>query len=84
MSDAPIVSAFSGESLRKTVDAYLADLPPDHVYAQLEYRVVDGTLRFEAAARVGNDWRVGGALAWHLQTGRVAEGSVRVVRSWAR
>ena len=84
MSEAPVVSAFSAESLRKTVHAYLADLPPDHVYAQLEYRVVDGTLRFEAAARVGDDWRAGGALAWHLQTGRVVAGSVRVVRSWGR
>ena len=84
MTSDPVVSPFSAESLRQAVDGYFADIPADHVCAQLEYKVTDGTVRVEAAARVGDHWRIGGALAWHLRTGRVTEGSVRVVGSWAK
>jgi hypothetical protein len=79
-----VVSPFSAESLRAAVENYFADVPADHVCAQIEYRMTDGTIRFEMAARVKGHWEVQGALAWNLKTGRVQEGSVRVVGSWVR
>ena len=79
-----VVSPFSAESLRAAVEDYFKDIPPDHMCAQVEYRMTDGTIRIETAARVGEHWRVGGSLAWHLKTGRVVEGSLRIVGSWSR
>ena len=79
MSDSP----FSAEALRKAVDTYFADIPPDHMHATVEYRLSDGTLRFEGVTRMGEHWKVVGSLAWHLKTGKVREGSIRVVGSWA-
>ena len=83
MNSDPVVSPFSADSLRKAVDTYFADIPPDHVAASLEYRAADGTIRIAAAARVGDAWRIDGALAWGLRTGRVESASVRVIGSWA-
>ena len=72
----------SAEELRKAVEGYLAPVPKEHSRVQLEYRV-NGTLRVEAAHRFDDHWRIEGSLAWNLRTGRVDEGSVRVVASWA-
>lgn len=83
MTSDPLPTPFSAESLRKAVDGYFADIPPDHVAASLEYRATDGTIRLAAAARVGDHWRVDGALAWHLRTGKVDSASIRVIGSWA-
>lgn len=81
--DLQVGSPFSAEKLREAVDSWLASVPPDHVAASIEYRATDGTLRVVAAAKVGDHWRVDGALAWGLRTGRVDSASVRVVGSWS-
>ena len=73
----------SAEELRRHVESYFADIPAEHVFAQVEYKAVDGTLRLETAMRCGEHWKVGGALAWNLKTGRVQEGSVRISGSWS-
>ena len=82
MPDAP-VSPFWPESLKAAVEDYFKDIPDDHVCAQLQYKVADGTVRLATAARVGDSWRIGGNLAWNLKTGRVVEGSIVVIGSWA-
>lgn len=81
MTSDPLPTPFSADALRKAVDTYFADIPEGHVYAQLEYRCTDGTIRIEAAARVGDHWKIGGALAWHLRAGKVD--SVRIIGSWS-
>jgi len=81
MTSDPVVSPFSAESLRAAVDGYFVDVPEGHVFAQIEYRCTDGTIRIEGAAKVNDEWRIGGALAWNLRQKRVE--SVRIVGSWA-
>ena len=71
----------SAEELRRHVESFLAPVPAEHTSVQIEYRV-GGTLRIEAAHRVNDHWRIEGSLAWNLRTGRVDEGSVKVVASW--
>lgn len=81
MSNVPALpSRFSAEKLREAVQGYFADVPPNHLHAQLEYTLADGTVRFVAAARVNDEWKIGGSLAWHLRSGKVE--SVRLVGSW--
>lgn len=82
MTSDPKPPVFTAEMLRAAVEQYLAPVPAEHTSVQIEYRV-QGTLRVEVAHRVNDHWQIEGSLAWNLRTGRVDEGSVRVVASWA-
>jgi hypothetical protein len=73
---------FDAASLQKFVQAELAPLLPATANGGwLAYVGTDGQARFVMVHRVGDEWRVQGALEWDLRRGTYG-GGLAVVRSW--
>lgn len=73
---------FDPQSLQSFVDQELAGLLPQGARGGwLTYLSADGQARFVLVHRVGDHWKIQGALEWDLKQGTYG-GALSVVRSW--